>query len=171
MQTSFITVLVAGVAPLVVGLACGDQSTTSSPPSPSPSASATSMPSGGAPLPSAPLERVEALGYRRWATAPGYEQRVESQGPHGGEVDIYVNETVTEALNGAGLEEWPEGALIVKDGFNGDKQLLTAIMEKRADGWAWSEYYTGGEPYSGPPNVCINCHQSGSDFVRAFSLP
>jgi hypothetical protein len=171
MRTSIIVALAACLSPLALCAACSDPATESAPPAPSSSGSAPSAPTGSAPLPSDPLERVEALGYRAWARAPGYEQRVESQGAHGGEVDIYINDVVGEALTLGALREWPEGALIVKDGFNGANQLLTAIMEKRADGWAWAEYYTGADAYSGPVSVCSNCHQSGSDFVRAFSLP
>ena len=29
----------------------------------------------------------------------------------------------------------------------------------------------GRPKYSGKPSLCVDCHRSGSDFVRAFSLP
>jgi len=45
-------------------------------------------------------------------------------------------------------------------------------MEKRRDGWFWAEFDDDGEPkFSGRPSKCTDCHASGSDFVRAFSLP
>jgi hypothetical protein len=119
------------------------------------------------------LARVRADQYRIWDRAPGFEQRKSSNAPHSDAVDIYVNDIVAEVL---ALREhdgkWPLGAIIVKDGFAGSDLELTAIMEKRADGWYWAEYDSDGDPdYSGHPDICINCHTSGSDFVRAFRLP
>lgn len=114
---------------------------------------------------------VNAREYRQWARAPGYASRQGSQGPHGGSVDIYVNDTVSQALATPGLPAWPDGSLIVKDGFQGEAQRLTAIMLKQGGEWQWAEYYDTGEAFSGSVSVCSNCHHSGSDFVRAFALP
>jgi len=119
------------------------------------------------------LARVQADSYRTWDRAPGYEVRRESNAPHSDAVDIYVNDRVAEVL---ALAEpaavWPEGAIIVKDGFSGSSLELIAIMEKRADGWYWAEYDDAGEPdYSGHPEICTDCHRRGSDYVRAFELP
>jgi len=132
---------------------------------------------GGEPAetPAAPsgdlLEQVRAQDYLSWQRAPGYETRQTSAGPHGGAVDIYVNATVSEALTSAGLTQWPVGSVIVKDGFSGDELGLTAIMEKRAEGWIWAEYYSGDRKYDGPVSVCTSCHESGDDYVRAFRFP
>jgi hypothetical protein len=119
------------------------------------------------------LARVRADDYRSWQRAPGYEARRSSNAPHGGAVDIYVNDVVAEALTrGESLEAWPVGSLIAKDGFDGSKLELTALMEKRDDGWYWAEYDGDGDPsYSGHPDLCIDCHRRGSDYVRAFGLP
>ncbi len=119
------------------------------------------------------LARVKADHYRTWDRAPGYEQRRESNAPHSEAVDIYVNDIVAEVLAlGEHDGTWPVGAIIAKDGFDGSDLELTALMEKRSDGWYWAEYDDDGDPdYSGRPDICIDCHQSGSDFVRAFRLP
>lgn len=119
------------------------------------------------------LERVRAEEYRSWDRAPGYERRRESDAPHSDAVDIYVNDLVAEVLAlGEPTERWPEGAIIVKDGFDGSKLEIIAIMEKRSGGWYWAEYDDDGDPdYSGKPDVCTDCHDGGSDFVRAFALP
>jgi hypothetical protein len=119
------------------------------------------------------LARVRADGYRTWDRAPGYEERRESSAPHAGAVDIYVNDRVTEILAFAEPSElWPKGATLVKDGFSGSSLALIAIMEKRTDGWYWAEYDAAGEPdYAGRPAICTDCHQRGSDYVRAFTLP
>jgi hypothetical protein len=120
------------------------------------------------------LSRIQAENYRGWARAPGYEQRMQSAAPHGSEVDIYVNPTLSEALAGPAIDSWPEGSTIAKDGWKSDGETLhiVAVMEKRTDGWFWAEYDGAGEPlYSGSPDICTGCHASGADYVRAFGFP
>lgn len=118
------------------------------------------------------LSRVRGEKYRTWARAPGYEKRRSSNAPHSDEVDIFVNSVVANALaEGRPLTAWPEGSLIVKDGWDGADLELIAVMEKRADGWFWAEYYDDESKYSGKPDLCIDCHARGADMVRAFSLP
>jgi hypothetical protein len=111
--------------------------------------------------------------YRTFAHAPGYEVVRDSNAPHGGRVIIYVNDVVTDALAaGQPIEAWPQGSLIVKDGFDGTDLELVAVMEKRAAGWYWAEYGADGDAsYSGSPGVCTSCHSSGDDHVRAFRFP
>jgi hypothetical protein len=118
------------------------------------------------------LAQVRAENYRAWARAPGYEQRRNAASPHAEEVDIYVNGVVAKALADAKpLAEWPEGSVIVKDGWDGSDLELIAVMQKRADGWFWAEFFDDESKYSGKPSVCIDCHASGADSVRAFPLP
>jgi hypothetical protein len=117
--------------------------------------------------------RIHAEGYRGWTRAPGYESRRPSSAAHGDSVDIYVNRVIASSLAaGQPLSAWPDGSLIVKDGFDGGDLDLVAVMEKRGSAWFWAEYGADGSAhYSGSPDVCTGCHASGSDFVRAFSLP
>jgi hypothetical protein len=120
------------------------------------------------------LSRVRTAEYRTWDRAPGWPARRDSGAPHSDQVDIYVNDVVAEtlALPDPERRRWPEGSIIVKDGFDGSDLEIVAIMEKRSDGWYWAEYDSEGAPdYSGHPDICIDCHQSGSDLVRAFTLP
>jgi len=119
------------------------------------------------------LARVRAERYHDWARAPGYETRRSSRAAHGDSVDIYVNDVLAQVLaSGQHETHWPTGSIIVKDGFDGSEQQLTAVMEKRPDAWYWAEFDDAGDPnYSGHPSLCIDCHRSGSDFVRAFALP
>ena len=118
------------------------------------------------------LEDIRAQSYRSWARAPGWPSRTASSAPHGDEVDIYVNAVVTDALAGEPLASWPVGSIIAKDGWDGSELVHIAVMEKRGDGWFWAEYDGDGEAaYSGHPDVCLDCHRRGSDFVRAFRLP
>jgi hypothetical protein len=121
------------------------------------------------------LNEVREAEYRSWERAPGYEQRRASRAPHSDAVDIYVNSVVSEMLADRETphgDMWPIGSIIVKDGFAGGGLELVAIMAKREEGWFWAEYDADGDPfYSGKPDVCLDCHRSGADFVRAFPLP
>jgi len=117
-------------------------------------------------------QRIHDDGYRSWARAPGYETRRQSNAPHGNEVDIYVNGVLEEALGASGVSSWPDGSLIVKDGFDGSDLELVAAMEKRGAEWYWVEWDgDGSSTYSGKPDLCIDCHTSGADYVRAFGFP
>lgn len=125
-------------------------------------------------------DQVRDDDYRNtYARAPGWaEVRQPSEGgPHGGFVDIYVNDVVEEALeDGRALERWPEGALIVKDGWAdaaGSEYEYLALMERREDGWFWAEYRGNGRLVSAGLNdsTCAGCHAAGQDSVRAFDLP
>lgn len=118
-------------------------------------------------------QRIHDEGYRDWQRAPGYEERQPAGSPHSDAVDIYVNEVVRAALSAdEALTEWPEGALIVKDGYDGSTLEIVAAMEKRAGRWFWAEWDGHGDSiFSGSPPTCTDCHESGDDFVRAFDLP
>lgn len=118
-------------------------------------------------------KRIHDEGYRSWSRAPGYESRRESGAPHGDMVEIYVNDVVVQALASAKpLDVWPDGSLIVKDGWSGDELELVAAMEKRGADWFWAEWDgEGSSKYSGKPALCTDCHEAGSDYVMAFSLP
>ena len=87
-----------------------------------------------------------------------------------------MNPTLGAAIKGgAPLTAWPEGSIIVKEGYSGDERKLVAVMEKRADGWYWAEYDgEGGADFSGKPGVCLDCHgsrEATADWVFAFDLP
>jgi hypothetical protein len=116
---------------------------------------------------------IHTAKYTEFAHAPGYATKQPATGPHGDEVVVYVNDVVSAAIQGGKpLTAWPDGALIVKDAYEGGAVTLVAAMEKRSGAWYWAEYGAdGAAKYSGKPDVCINCHASGADFVRAFPLP
>lgn len=118
--------------------------------------------------------RIQTLDYRSFDRAPGFETRVPSNAPHGGNVEVFMNEAAADVLRAAApTEAWPDGTLFVKDGFDddGDLDVVTA-MEKRAGTWFWAEWTASGESrYSGTPEVCTDCHGSGRDFTRGVTLP
>jgi hypothetical protein len=120
--------------------------------------------------------RIHQEDYRSFAHAPGYEQRQPSNTAHSDFVDIYVNEVLEQVLTaGDPIAAWPVGSLIVKDGFDsGGSLALVAVLDKRADGWFFAEYNdteAGTAKYSGQPDICLGCHDAGSDEVLAFTLP
>lgn len=117
--------------------------------------------------------RIQAMPYRTMGRAPGYATRQPSMAAHGDAVDIFVDASTKKAIDEKRkLSEWPVGTLIVKDGYDGGDLSFVAVMEKRAGGWFFAEYDADGTAkYSGKPSLCVDCHRSGSDFVRAFSLP
>jgi hypothetical protein len=119
------------------------------------------------------LQRIRDDDYRSWTRAPGYAERKTSSAPHGDQVEIFVNDVVERALEG-GEDAWPVGSIIAKDGYDDAGDLvLIAAMEKLEDGWYWAEWdaETDEADYSGRPSVCIDCHSTGDDYVRAFGLP
>lgn len=115
---------------------------------------------------------LHTVDYHSWSSAPGYATLQPTSAPHGDAVRIYVNSIVAEALAGDPAEAWPVGSRIVKDAYEGDEVTVVAAMEKRSAGWFWAEWSADGDAkYSGSPGLCTGCHESGSDFVRAFALP
>lgn len=126
-------------------------------------------------------DEIRGDDYRNtYARAPGWEddRQPSEGGPHGGFVNIYVNDVVEDALaDGQPLERWPEGSLIVKDGFSaasgGDFEFF-AFMERRDDGWFWGEYRGSSNRLVAAglnDRQCRGCHAAGDDSVRAFELP
>ncbi len=115
------------------------------------------------------LASVQSQNYRTWSHAPGWETRSPSHA-HTQTSDIFTNDALSAALvTDPTHSNVPEGSLIVKDGYNADHLALIAIMQKRSTGWYWAEYSATGDPsFFGQPSVCINCHQLGTDFIRAF---
>src|SRR5262245_36675306 len=85
-------------------------------------------------------ERIHEEDYQSWQRAPGYESRVQSNAPHGDEVEIFLNPVIADVVFGTmAASEWPVGSLIVKNGYEGELSLV-AVMEKRDSGWYWAEY-------------------------------
>ena len=117
--------------------------------------------------------RIHDANYRSWVRAPGYATRKPTDAPHSDAVEIFVNDVVQNALVGSAITSWPDGSIIVKDGFDSDGSLdIVAVMEKRGTAWFWVEWSEDGESlYSGKPSICTDCHAPGADEVLAFGFP
>lgn len=122
---------------------------------------------------SALWDEIQADDYRTWTRAPGFDEREESRAAHGDMVDIFINEVVVDDLaSGDRLTSWSEGAVIVKDGYEGDELCFVAVLSKEGGEWFWAEYNGSGDTlFSGEPELCTGCHSLGDDAVRAFYLP
>ncbi len=117
-------------------------------------------------------ERLQEEDYRSWSRAPGFESPRPSRAAHDDRVVVYVNDVVSEALRAERLSAWPEGSIIVKEGLDGDEVTQVAAMTKEAGGWFWVEWTPEGDSlFSGEPEICLGCHRSGDDWVRAVHLP
>lgn len=126
------------------------------------------------------LVEVQKAKYTRWMRAPGKDERTPSQAPHAGAVEVFINEVIVEALankDGLGLTEWPEGATAVLEGYvdtETTELAQVAIMQKRHGVWYWEQYQAENleaPRFSGRPDICLGCHNTGQDFTRSFSLP
>lgn len=126
------------------------------------------------------LVEVQNAKYREWARAPGKDGRAASLAPHGGFVEVFNNEVVVQALaneDGLGLTSWPDGSTIVLEGYVDPETAdlaQIAIMQKRHGTWHWEQYQADQlerPRFSGRPDVCLGCHDTGQDFTRSFALP
>ena len=116
---------------------------------------------------------IRGADYLSWPRAPGYEQPRDTVSAHGDTAIVFVNDVVTDALDGEPRSSWPPGSVIVKDIYeDGDKSLIAA-MRREQDGWFFAEWEPDGEPeYAGfELDVCTDCHSTNNDRVRAFKLP
>lgn len=97
--------------------------------------------------------------YTDWPRMPGFEYTRPSEAPHGLEVDIYINATLDEAVRGGAEPPWPVGSLAVKRGYVDEVPWLTAIMERRADGWFFAQFTADGRLLTAGTDVmCQDCH-------------
>jgi hypothetical protein len=126
------------------------------------------------------LVQVQEDHYREWERPPGRDERRPSTAPHGGHVEIFINAVIAGGLAdeaGAGLTAWPDGAVVVLEGYADEtttELAQVAIAEKRRGSWYWEQYQADDYDrprFSGRPDVCLGCHDTGQDFMRSFALP
>ena len=110
--------------------------------------------------------------YRCWA----HETKIHpSDGPHGGNVQTFVNGAMHASLV-ANANEHPRGSVAVKELYSGGTSVTGwAVMVKTeptssgGKGWYWYEVFdtapspTGGIEGQGK-GLCVNCHAPGRDF-------
>jgi hypothetical protein len=115
--------------------------------------------------------KIQTAKYRTFGRPAGFESRKLSDQPHGKQVDVYYNDVAATAVK-SGVKVWPEGALFVKDGYDGADLDVVTAMEKRKDGWFFVEWNASGESlYSGRSTTCTGCHGTSDAATRTVSLP
>lgn len=117
--------------------------------------------------------------YKDYPAWPGKEGFYESTMPPGNVLKLYVNESALDTVvNKKGV--FPEGALLIKENYNDDKELfLITVMYKRegfnpaGHDWYWVKYKPDGEArLEGKVEACINCHVgvANNDYVFTGSI-
>lgn len=107
----------------------------------------------------------------RYAQWPAESQVHASAGPHFGDVRTFINTPLNDSLQ-AQAAAHPVGATAVKELYgDGDTVQGWAVMSKLTEegeggAWYWFELYQDELKADGTGvGVCVNCHESGSDFV------
>lgn len=127
-----------------------------------------------------PTLLAQAGDYTQWARPNNRDDREPTGSPHGTFADIRVNDVVEADLAMTmlpeGLPAWSEGATLVIEGYDmmeGGSLVQVAIMRKRHGQWEWEQYDAGSAVprFSGRPDVCRGCHNTGEDFTRSLKLP
>ncbi len=168
MHRLVVAVSVAACALAVAGC------TASAPPAPAPAPTPTPNPATSPPAqaePAALFDEIKAAGYTSWKPAPGYETLQPAKGPHGEEVQVFLDPAAEKGLADGGAQ-WPMDAVIVKDIYQGGELIQIAAMKKTADGWYWGEWTAQGEPVAEGLAIepCQSCHASGTDGTLSVQL-
>jgi hypothetical protein len=95
---------------------------------------------------------------------------------HSDTVDIFVNETLARAERGSeAITTWPDGSIIVKDGYAGSSKAIVAVMEKSQGSWFFAEYDGSGNIlFSGAAKICLDCHsarENVADWLFTMEFP
>ena len=102
--------------------------------------------------------------YEKWNQWPGMKGMYEGQSPHGEYLKLYLNEKAYQAATTGG--EMPDGAILVKENYNKEKELVAITPMYRTQGynpdagdWFWTKYGDNGKVMaSGKVQSCIDCH-------------
>ena len=123
---------------------------------------------------------AEISGYSSWVQHEQWEGVVSSDdGTHGAYVQIWFNEPVEQTVAGQGTDTMPDGAILVKEGYddaagtpvNGVTAMkkIPGFAPENGD-WFWASYEPDGTvKSSGSVAFCIGCHAVGQDSVRFVS--
>ena len=115
-----------------------------------------------------------ATDYQKFTPGPWYETPQPTQGRHGTDVLVYLNPIMEAALGKTGLAEWPDGSLVVKDGFDADgKPVSVSALEKYGSEWYFAEFDASGKTLVAglEDATCRGCHHEGNDAILIFQLP
>lgn len=118
---------------------------------------------------------TEENSYKEWSIWPGTDAMMAGNGVHGDYVSVYVSDNaLATAEAGEGL--MPYETMVVKEGFNADKELTGIYLMYKAEGfdednndWFWASYSADGTVKSeGQLNGCIGCHEGKAEADYIF---
>jgi hypothetical protein len=104
----------------------------------------------------------ELSNYRSWSLIPGSAAMTKGEGPHGDFITTYVNEKALKAIT-TGAKAMPDGAIVVKDNFTGDKSYRSTVVMKKIGGkWFFGLLKPAGKAsmagFAGDLKTCAGCH-------------
>ncbi|MEZ5316765.1 MAG: cytochrome P460 family protein [Vicinamibacterales bacterium] len=121
---------------------------------------------------------LEQQDYESWELFPGTTPYHPGPEPHGALLTTRVNDLALDAVR-AGDDHMPVGAMIVKENYAADRSLeAVTVMFKTRPGydpdhhdWFWMKRAPDGAiGAQGRVDTCINCHDSGTDYVREWDF-
>lgn len=115
------------------------------------------------------LAEVQAADYRSWAPMPGFAGAQPSRSPHGNAVEVFVNRVLADAIEAG--PPWPDGSVVVKDGYDGDRQIGRAIMRKSGGAWFFSNFTADDRLIAASDGPgCVDCHGAGRDQLLSAPM-
>ena len=113
--------------------------------------------------------------YKGWSIWPGKEAMMEGNGVHGDYVSVYVSDNALSSAETGGAT-MPYETMIVKEGFNADKELTGIYLMYKSEGfnpenndWFWASYSPEGDVKTeGKASGCISCHEGKDDVDYIF---
>jgi hypothetical protein len=101
---------------------------------------------------------------------------IPSAGPHGDHA-LRLNSKALQMIGPDGKLRsggvMPEGALIIKDVYDGSALNLYALMYKKSGSWLWAEIKPSGEvvhSVNSSAQVCTGCHSGASATDDLFTF-
>ncbi len=118
--------------------------------------------------------------YKTWSLWPGHTEFESANSPHGKLFSTYLNDTAVIDLN-AGNSQFSDGAVIVKDNYDENKQLASVTVMYKIKGysaetgdWFWAKFTPDWQPETmGKITACIECHaqNSANDYIMTAKMP
>ncbi len=107
---------------------------------------------------------TEVSPYQGWGVWPGHEGLEEGKSPHGKFIKLLANPVALKAAREG--KELPHGAIIMKENFNENKELVALTPMYRVKGynpeggdWYWAKMGPDGTIMAeGKIKGCIDCH-------------
>ncbi len=124
----------------------------------------------------------EIQGYSAYEQHPDFAGiQVSEDGTHGPFVQVWLNPTAAGAAAGGGSETMPDGAIVVKEGYDdgAGTSLRSITVMKKVDGsdpdhgdWLYAAFTENGSVQTSGADAadyCSGCHSVGQDYIRAFT--